>query len=153
MMNIKTVFDHIKEIKGNKSVDYYEKLSDADIKNFNKYVILMGLSMEQEAIINVSFISKYMDLLPNKTFYRICCDLTPKSYKYAKWTKSTKQQFSKKLLLILANHLKISKSDAYDYCITYFKDELKMKELVTLLSSLGISDENIEKLLEGKEYE
>lgn len=152
-MNIKTVFDHIKEIKGNKSIDYYKKLSDADIKNFNKYVILMGLSMDHEAIINVNFISKYMDLLPNEAFYRICCDLTPKSYKYAKWIKSTKQQFSKKLLSILANYFKISKSAAHDYCITYFKNEVNMKELITILSEHGISDENIEKLLEGKEYE
>jgi microsomal dipeptidase-like Zn-dependent dipeptidase len=152
-MNIKTVFDHIKEIKGNKNPEYYKNLSDADIKNFNKYVILMGLSMDQDAIINVSFISKYMDLLPNESFYKICCELTPKSYKYSKWIKSTKQQFSKTLLTLLSTHFKISRAEAYDYCVTYFKDEDKIKELIDILSGHGISDKNIEKILEGKEYE
>jgi predicted RNA-binding protein len=44
------VFDHIKHIRESKLPDYYESLTEEDQKTFNKYVILMGLSMDQSAI-------------------------------------------------------------------------------------------------------
>lgn len=111
----------------------------------------MGLSMDQNAIEGVSYISKYLDVLPPNAFYKVCCDVTPKSTRFCKWIKSSKQKHSKKLIETIASYYKISKSDAYDYCTSFFKDEKQLTNLVNLCASVGYSESEIEKMLEGKD--
>ena len=147
----KTVFDHIKHIRESKSPDYYQSLTDADQKTFNKYVILMGLSMDQSAIEGVSYISKYLDILPPNAFYKVCCDVTPQSTRFCKWVKSSKPKYSKRLIEVIASYYKISKIDAYDYCASFFRDETQLTNLINLCSSVGFSESQIEKMLEGKD--
>ena len=145
----KTIFDHIKQIKSGKQSEYYDNLNDASRKTFVKYIIMMGLSMDKNAIEGISFISKYFEVLPDKQFYQVCCDVVPHSYKYDKWIKSSKPKFNVKLLTILANNYNISKYDAYDYCNYYFSNESTVSELIELLSRRGLDDKEIETLLKG----
>lgn len=145
----KTVFDHIKHIRESKTPNYYISLNENDQKTFNKYVILMGLSMDINAINNISCISKYIDILPSNAFYKACCELTPTSNKYYKWIKSSKYKFSKKLLEIVSDYYKISKNDAYEYCLSFVKDEVSLTYLISLCMSVGYSESQVEKMLEG----
>lgn len=109
----------------------------------------MGLSMDPDCIEGMSFISKYFEVLPEKQFYRVCCDIVPKSGKYSKWIKSSKPKFNSKLLAMLAEHYKISKYDAYDYCSYYFSSESSLGELVELMSKKGMDEKEIETILKG----
>lgn len=147
----KTVFDHIKHIRESKTPEYYQSLSESEQKTFNKYVILMGLSMDQTAIEGISYISKYLDILPSNSFYKVCCDVSPKSTRFCKWIKSSKQKYSKKLIEIIASYYKISKTDAYDYCVSFFRDEAQLTNLINLCASVGYNESQIEKMLEGKD--
>ena len=79
------MFDHIKHIRESKTPDYYKSLSEAEQNTFNKYVILMGLSMDQSAIEGNSYVSKYLDILPPNAFYKVCCDVSPQSKRFCKW--------------------------------------------------------------------
>ena len=151
MESPKTVFDHIKHIKESKTSDYYSKLSEGDQKTFNKYVILTGLSMDQNTIEGISSICKYIDVLPPKAFYQLCCDVTPQTYKYSRWVKSSKMKVSKKLMEIVASYYKISRADAHEYCMTFFKNETSLQSLINLCSSMGYEERQIEKMLEGKD--
>ena len=134
----KTVFDHIKHIRESKTPDYYQSLNESEKMTFNKYVILMGLSMDQNAIDGISYVSKYLDILPPNAFYKVCCDVSPKSTKFCRWIKSSKQKYSKKLIEIIASYYKISKIDAYDYCISFFRDDTQLTNLINLLSIYNI---------------
>lgn len=147
----KTVFDHIKQIKESKTPDYYANLNEADQKTFNKYVILMGLSMDQNAIESISSIAKYIDVLPPSAFYKLTCDVVPQTTRYSKWIKSSKMKISKKLLDIVASYYKIGRADAYDYCLSFFKNETALQQLINLCSSMGYEERQIEKMLEGKD--
>lgn len=147
----KTVFDHIKHIREAKTANYFTSLSETDQKTFNKYVILMGLSMDQNAIDGISYVSKYLDILPANAFYKVCCDVTPKSNRFCKWIKSSNPKYSKKLIGIIASYYKISKSEAYDYCSTFFKNESQLENLINLCSNMGYNESEIEKMLEGKD--
>lgn len=111
----------------------------------------MGLSMDQNAIDGVSYVSKYLDILPPNAFYKVCCDVTPKSNRFCKWIKSSKQKYSKKLINIIASYYQIGKADAYDYCGVFFKNETQLENLVNLCSSMGYNESEIEKMLEGKD--
>ena len=94
----KSLFDHLNEIREGKSVDYYDSLTEQEKKTFNQYVILMGLSMDKECIEEVSYISKYLNLIPDKQFYKVCCDIIPYGKKFSKWIKSSKVKFDKEII-------------------------------------------------------
>lgn len=111
----------------------------------------MGLSMDQNAINGISYVSKYLDILPPNEFYKVCCDVTPKSSRFCKWVKSSKQKYSKKLINIVASYYQISKNEAYEYCGTFFKNELQLENLINLCSSMGCNESEIEQMLRGKD--
>ena len=141
------MFDHIKHIREIKDLDYYNKLSEDDVKTFNKYIILMGLGMDENVINNISFISKYSEILPNASFYKVCIDIVPKSTRFCKWIKASNKSFNKTLIELVAKYFNISKHEAYTYCITFFKNEENLLQLTDILSKMGIEDKQIEMLL------
>jgi hypothetical protein len=147
----RTLFDHINNIRDSKNPDYYKTLNETEVGSFNKYVITTGLSMDISSIENISKISKYFDILPNAAFYTLCCKLTPIGKRYPKWIKSSSTPVSNTLLEIVATHFSVSKQDAYNYCLIFFKDETTLNEIVKICMSRGYSEDEIVKILEGKE--
>jgi hypothetical protein len=146
----KTLFDHISHIREVKDPNYYRNLSEQDKKTFNKYVILMGLSMDVTALPNLAYLSKYFDILSNEAFYKVCCDLTPLGKKFSKWIKSSAAKYNKQLIEIVTNHYKISKDEAYEYCTIYFHNEANLQQLAILCEKYGYSEKEVEKLLSDK---
>lgn len=111
----------------------------------------MGLSMDQNAINAVSYISKYLDILSCKQMYKLCCALVPRSSRYCKWIKSSKPKFGRKLLGIISSYYKIGRYEAYDYCTIFFKDEANIQKLIELCTQLGYNEEEIESILGGSD--
>ena len=147
----KTVFDHINQIREVKDPNYFKTLSDVDQKSFNKYIILMGLGMDPNSVGSLCYLSKYFDVMSNESFYRVCCDMVPKGKRFHKWIKSTKPKFSKTLLDIVARHYQVGRYEAYDYCTTFFQTEANLQGLISICSGVGYDENQIEKLLEGKD--
>ena len=145
-MKSKGLFDHINHIRETKSADYYDNLSVEEKKSFNKYVLLIGLSMDQSCIEEIAYISKYFDSIPDKHFYKVCCDVVPLGRKFCKWIKPNKQSISKELIQLVASHYNVSKDDAYDYCKISFKTENGISSLTDICKLYGKTDKELEKL-------
>jgi len=73
----KSLFDHINEIREGKSENYYDELTEGEKKSFSQFVILIGLSMDKDCIDEIAVISKYVNIIPNKQFYKVCCVIIP----------------------------------------------------------------------------
>lgn len=142
-----TLFDHLNQIREHKDPEYYKNLTDSERKGFNQYVILMGLSMDIECIDEVAYISKFLNIIPDNHFYRICCDLIPRGKKYCKWIKSSGSTVNSELLSKVCNHYKISTREAEEYCDILMKTDSGLASLTTLLSKYGVSDKEIKKLI------
>jgi hypothetical protein len=145
----KSLFDHIAHIRETKSVDYMSTLSTGDKKTFVKYVILIGLSMDQDAIINLAYVTKYFDILPDDAFYKLCCDFVPRSRRFVKWIKSNKTKLNKDLIAIIANHFNISRREANDYCQILTNTEDGIQQIVNICQKHGKTEKEIESLLES----
>lgn len=145
----KGLFDHINHIREVKSPDYYDKLSVEEKKSFNKYVLLMGLSMDQSCIDEIAYISKYFNSVPDRLFYKLCCDVVPHGRKFCKWIKANKRSVNKDLIQLIANHYKISKADSYDYCIMMINNEKGLTELVSVCKLYGKTEKELEKLFDN----
>jgi hypothetical protein len=142
-LNSKSVFDHIKHIKGEKTKDYFSTLSDKEKEVFNKYVILMGLSMDANLIDTIALISKYMDILPPEQFYKVCCEFTPKTLKYFPWVKADKK-LNKDLINILSNHFKLSKREISDYIKLASIDDNIVLQIINICKMYGHTEEEVE---------
>lgn len=146
----KSLFDHITQIREVKNPKYFDTLSSSDIKSFNKYTLLMGLSMDQSIIEEIAFVSKYFDILPEKHLYTVLCDLVPHERRFCKWIKPNKVKFNKELIQLVVNKFEVSKDEAYSYCVTFFKTEEGINNLIDICKQYGKSEKEIEGLMENE---
>lgn len=146
----KTLFDHINHIRESKSESYYDQLTEKEKRDFSKYTLLMGLSMDPDSIESIAYLSQFMEVIPNKQFYKTCCDLVPHGRKFCKWIKSTKSKTNAELIDLLSSHLQIGKDEARDYCKILFKDQVGIEYLVSICSKYGKTEKETDKLLKDK---
>lgn len=110
----------------------------------------MGLSMDPDSIESIAYLSQFMEVIPNKQFYKTCCDLVPHGRKFCKWIKSTKSKTNAELVDLLSSHLQIGKDEARDYCKILFKDQVGIEYLVSICSKYGKTEKETDKLLKDK---
>jgi hypothetical protein len=146
----KSLFYHINQIREVKNPKYFNTLTVADIKSFNKYTLLMGLSMDQIIIEEIAFVSKYFDILAEKDLYKVLCDFVPHGRRFCKWIKPNKVKFNKELIQLVSNKFEVSKDDAYSYCVLFFRTESGINSLIDICKQYGKSDKEIEGLMENE---
>lgn len=147
-LKTKSLFDHVKHIRQTQSVDYYDTLSDADRKTFNKYMILRVLSMDKTIIEEISYVSKYFEVLPEKQFYKLLIGVLPKSYGFHPYIKSSAKPVNETILNCLTTYFKVGNRDATDYYNILISHDDGISTLINLIKDHGYTEKEIEKLLE-----
>jgi len=141
------LFDHVNHIRKVQSPDYYDKLSDADKKSFNHFMLLRFLSMDRSSIDNISSIAKYQSDIPSRNFYTLCIAITNQSSTYFPYVKSNSKGVTSDLLNLVAKTFEISKSEAKEYCHLYMKDENGVNELKSICKSYGLTDKEVDSIM------
>jgi|TARA_S200002703_G_C3783456_1_gene241496 hypothetical protein len=143
----KGLFDHINHIRKIQSNDYYDTLSEEDEKTFNIYMILRVLSMDPSIIDETSYLSKYIDSIPKKQFYKLCISVFPKTNRYFKYIKSKNKSPNEVLIECICNKFQIGKKDATDYHNIICSQENGKNEFHEILMDYGYNDKEIKKIL------
>lgn len=142
------LFDHIKHIRQAQSIGYYDTLSEAERKTFSKYMILRVLSMDSKIVEEISYISKYMEVLPDKQFYQLLIKCVPRDYKFYPYIKKSSKNVNATVLSCICKKFEIGNGDATDYYKLLIQTEVGISEMVSLVSSYGYSQTEIETLFE-----
>lgn len=145
-----SIFDHIKNIRCVKDVDYFSKLSDLDKKTFNPFMIMKGLSMNAEILDEMSGVIKYLDIIPHPQLYKLLIDIVPQDNprKYYPWVKSKKESYNEKLLNLMSSYYGISHSECEDYISIILNNRKNGKEeLKQFCQSFGLEDKEIDLML------
>ena len=145
------LFDHVKHIRQNQSKDYYDTLSESERKTFNKFMILRVLSMDSKIVEEISYISKYMEVLPDKQLYSLLIQCIPKDYKFYPYIKKSAKDTDATILDCICKKFQIGNSDATEYYNLLIQTESGINELVNLIQSFGYSQSEIEKIFDIKE--
>ena len=134
-----TIFDWLKEVSYNKSP--WDSFSNEQKKSFEPYMINRFLSMNKEYIelINYIQITPYNE---KEKYYKIYCNFLPKKQFWSKYIKAEKSNINDDLVKHITFYFECSNKDAIEYIELLSKDDLK-----EILSSLGIEDKEIKKLL------
>jgi len=141
------LFDHVNHIRKVQSPDYYDKLSDADKKSFNHFMLLRFLSMDRSSIDSISSIAKYQSDIPSRNFYTLCTAVTNQSSAYFPYVKSNSKGFASDLLNLVSKRFEVSKSEAKEYCHLYMKDENGVIELKSICKSYGLTDKEVDSIM------
>ena len=136
------VFDWIKQVTYIK--DPWSTFSDEDKVTFNPYMLHRFLSMHEPYIELANYLQQFWQLSHDQ-IYLIYCNYLPEQKIFAKYIKSTMPKANFELLEILANHFKVSTREVKQYLHILNEDQVS-----SILSSRGISDEEIKRLLNEK---
>lgn len=138
----KTLFDHVKHIRGEQSPTYYDDLSDIDKKTWNNYMILKVLSMQPELLEALSVIQRY-ETLPPSEFYALCRMAIPPSSGYYKYVKSNnKYAYTEDGLDLLCSYYKESRRNVFAYLRVLTKSDV-----IDIFKSFGLDESEIDALI------
>ena len=136
------IFDWLKQVTYIK--DSWSKFSDEDKATFNPYMLHRFLSMHEPYIELANHLQQFWQLT-HEQIYLIYCSYLPENKIFAKYIKSTKPKANNDLLIILADHFKVSTREVKQYLHILSEDAIK-----NILSSRGIDDDEIKKLFKDE---
>jgi len=139
-----TIFDFIDGVTHKKKD--WSKWSQSDQSKFSPFIVNRWLSMRQDLIEIINELQTYTIgvLRPSET-YRLYHEILPNNKGFAKYVKGKKEdKYSEKLINQIADHYKVSKSEAIDYA-----DLLDQTSCTYLLSLYGYSEKEIKTLIKG----
>lgn len=129
------IFDHLRNITN-------EKGSFLGEEGWNNYMVHRFISMNRDYVEIANTIQKNIRLTPEQC-YTVYKELVPKKFVYLKYMKSKGQKYNVELLEILAKYWECSQSEVKENI-----NILGINQIKDILTSLGKSDLEIEKLLE-----
>lgn len=140
------LFDHVKHIRQVQKPDYYDSLNETERKSFSKYMILRVLSMDPNVIEEISLISKYMEVLPEKQLYTLLIQCLPKDFKFYPYIKKSTKDPNQTIIDCISKKFKVGSRDSTDYYNLLISTEGGIKELHSLVTSFGYSETEAEEL-------
>jgi len=102
----------------------YSKLTEAEIKSINVYMLHRYLSMSSEYCILVNEVQSVPELSVEQV-YNIYLSLLPKSKKYFKYTKAATEKIDKDKVSKLSLLLQVSQREANDYLALLSNDQFQ----------------------------
>lgn len=137
-----SIFDWIKQVTYIR--DPWKTFSDEDKATFNPYMLHRFLSMHEPYIELANYLQQFWQLT-HEQIYLIYCNYLPEQKIFAKYIKSTVPKPNNELLVILADYYKISTREVKQYLHI-----LKEEDITNILSSRGIDNDEIKKLLKNE---
>ena len=137
-----TIFDWLKQVTYIK--DPWSSFNDEDKATFNPYMLHRFISMYEPYIDLANYLQKFWLLTPEQ-IYLVYCSYLPENKIFAKYIKSTKPKANTELLEVLADYFRVSTREVKQYLYI-----LKEDQVVEILSSRGMSEEEIKRLLNEK---
>jgi hypothetical protein len=137
-----TIFDWFKQVTYNK--DPWSSFSEEDQAAFNPYMVHRLVSMYEPYIELANYLQQFWQLKSDQ-IYLIYCNYLPENKVFAKYIKSTKSRVNNELLEVLATHFQVSTREIKEYL--HILDENQIKDI---LSSRGINDDELKKLLKNE---
>jgi hypothetical protein len=126
----KTVFDHLNAIYTDKTVEYFDRLEEKDLKTYNQYMLNRFISMNPIQTLVVDEIQQYYPI-PDKAHYQYFADALPRGKRYDKYVKPSKKvEYKEWIVEIVSKHYEVSKKEAVEYLDIYYQqNKTALKEL------------------------
>jgi hypothetical protein len=112
----KTLFDHLNAITKDQDPNYFDKLSEEDLKTWSNYMIHRFLSMNFDFVETISQFQPLTQTMEPKLYYLLMIGVIPKGKYYLRYIKGKGEETAdEKLVELLKIEYSCSKNTAIDY--------------------------------------
>jgi DNA repair protein RadC len=140
----KTMFDHLNAIYTDKSVEYFDGLTEKDLKTYNQYILNRFMSMNPMQAVFVDEIQQF-GAIPDRAHYQYFADALPMGKRYDKYVKPSKKvEYKEWIIEMVSKHYEVSKKEAVNYLDIYYQQN--KNALKELCEFYGKTDKEIKEL-------
>jgi len=112
----KTLFDHLNAITKDQDPNYFDKLSEEDLKTWSNYMIHRFLSMNFDFVETIAQFQPFTQTMEPKLYYLLMIGVIPKGKYYLRYIKGKGEEIAnEKLVELIQIEYSCSKSTAIDY--------------------------------------
>lgn len=109
--------------------------------------------MNPELLDDVAMLYRYLDVIPDRQFYKLLITLVPLDRHFYPWVKGKKRPFSKAALRLFAQWFQSSTKEAEEYALILDQTEKGKQELFSICQGFGLSEKEVEKILSSNDEE
>jgi hypothetical protein len=146
-MAAKKLFDHINAITTEQNPNYFDKLSEEDLKSWSNFMINRFLSMKPEWVELIATLLPLTQTLQPKEMYKLYISVIPKGKYYLKYIKGKgEEKYEDFLVELIKKEFVCSEKEANDYIEVLYSSREGRDNIKYICEKYGTDKKQITKL-------
>jgi hypothetical protein len=141
------LFDHINAITTEQDPNYFDKLTEEDLKSWSNFMINRFLSMKPEWVELVATLLPLTQTLQPKEMYKLYISVIPKGKYYLKYIKGKgEEKYEEFLIDLIKKEFVCSEKEANDYIEVLYSSREGRENIKYICEKYGTDKKQITKL-------
>ena len=146
-MAAKKLFDHLNAITAEQDPNYFDKLSEEDLKSWSNFMINRFLSMKPEWVELIATLLHLTQTLEPKEMYKLYINVIPKGKQFLKYIKGkTEDKYEQFIIDLLKREYDCSENQAIEYLEVLYSSREGREYMKYVCEKYGIDKKQITKL-------
>jgi len=146
-MAVKKLFDHLNAITSEQDPNYFNKLSEEDLKSWSNFMVNRFLSMKPEWVELVATLLPLSQTLSPKEMYKLYINIIPKGKYFLKYVKGkSEDKYEQFIVDLLKKEYDCSENQAIEYLEVLYSSREGREYLKYVSEKYGIDKKQITKL-------
>jgi hypothetical protein len=146
-MAVKKLFDHLNAITSEQDPNYFNKLSEEDLKSWSNFMVNRFLSMKPEWVELVATLLPLSQTLSPKEMYKLYINVIPKGKYFLKYVKGkSEDKYEQFIVDLLKKEYDCSENQAIEYLEVLYSSREGREYLKYVSEKYGIDKKQITKL-------
>jgi hypothetical protein len=143
----KKLFDHLHAVTAEQDPNYFDKLTEEDVRGWSNFMINRFLSMKVEWVQMIADLLPLSQNLAPKEMYKMYIGIIPKGRHYTKYIKGrAEEKYEEFLIDLLKTYYSCSKKEAIEYAEILYATREGREEIKELCEMYGTPKKEISKL-------
>ena len=146
-MAVKKLFDHLNAITSEQDPNYFNKLSEEDLKSWSNFMVNRFLSMKPEWVELVATLLPLSQTLSPKEMYKLYINVIPKGKYFLKYVKGkSEDKYEQFIVDLLKKEYYCSENQAIEYLEVLYSSREGREYLKYVSEKYGVDKKQITKL-------
>ena len=146
-MAAKKLFDHLNALTAEQDPNYFDKLTEEDIKSWSNFMINRFLSMKPEWVELIASLQPLTQSLEPEQMYKLYINILPKGKQYLKYTKGkADDKYEQFLVDLIKKEYDCSERQATEYIEVFYATREGRENIKYVCEKYAIPKKEITKL-------
>jgi hypothetical protein len=146
-MSVKKLFDHLNAITTEQDPNYFDKLSEEDLKSWSNFMVNRFLSMKPEWVELIATLLPLSQTLSPKEMYSLYINVIPKGKYFLKYIKGkSEDKYERFLIDLIKKEFLVSEIQAIEYIEILYSIREGRENIKYICEKYGIEKKQITKL-------